>query len=233
MTFIKNLKKILPYSFKQKCLDLFDSFKINIATNFIPEIGIDDFINKLNRKPKIAFVKQVTATDLYCCSKNASQKEIIFSSFHRSGPVALFTKFNADFYIVNLDSAQECNAWKYNSQEYNGSRSPLAEIEKYINEIISKDTPFGKRILNKYPQSTFALNADSIDWSNYDIVISNFISIPSRITQKHSKVIWCYMPSNPDNKVYKESHKKQLDGYDFLLNYKNIIIKLNQVQKNQ
>ena len=220
------LKGILPQNIKNKIWYLIDSSKICFNQYIIPDVDVDNFINNLSFFPKIAFVKQEIATDLYCCSKNTSCKEMIFSSFHRSGPVGLFTKLKADFYIIKLEDDMECNIWKLRTKDCGG---PSLEIfEEYQNGIIRKKNG---DVVNKIPQSHYAIKSAEIDWGVYNIVISIDISVPARITKKHPNVKWCYIISEPCLRYYHLSTKKQINGYNFFLNQRFRTIKLNPKPK--
>lgn len=163
---------------------------------------------------KIAFVKQVTNIGLYVAPTNASNSEIIFSSFAASGPVALFTKFNADFFIVDTEPDAECNVWK---EKVSGCKHKLEFFESLRTVI----PPHGERAGHKYPQGKFMVKCDAIDWSKYDIVISLDISVPARITKKYPKVLWAYYVSEGCQPAFYESRKKPINGYDiyFTQNY--------------
>ena len=55
--------------------------------------------------PKVALVKQYVYADLYSKNKiNCSDNwlETIYTSNHRSGPIAIFSKLDADFFIVDV-----------------------------------------------------------------------------------------------------------------------------------
>lgn len=157
---------------------------------------------------KIAFIKQVTCPNLYCCSKNSYAKEIVFSSFKHSGPVALFTKFDADFYIVETESDEECMIWT----EKVGTEEQRKKLELLRTTI----PPHGKRAGHKYPQGYFTVHCQDINWSDYDIVISVDISIPARITAQYPKTLWCYyvLEGCPS---YRKSLIKPIKGYDVFL----------------
>jgi len=44
-----------------------------------------------------------------------------------------------------------------------------------------------------HPHSRFSVDSGSIDWSQYDIVISINFSVPSAIVARHPATLWCYM----------------------------------------
>lgn len=156
---------------------------------------------------KIAFVKQVICPNLYCCHTNASPQETIFSSFKHSGPVALFTKFNADFYIVETEPDEECMIWL--------EQASLKQ-RQYDELLRTTIPPTGARAGHAYPQGYFSVCCKDINWDNYDIVISVNIGVPARITAKYPKTLWCYyiLEGSPS---YKKSFLNPIKGYDVFL----------------
>lgn len=215
------LKNTLPESFKKKIWNKIDSFKIRLNGFIVPNVDVKEFIHALPNY-KIAVVKQDVYPDLYCCSHQASMKERVLSSIHRSGPVALFTAFNADFHIVKTLEESRCTIWKDGG----------GETEISVGYMV-RDGKIKKRNgewANEYPQSKFSSYAESIDWGQYDIVISIYISIPERIIRKYPKVKWCYnLPNQGVN--YYLSLQKPMEGYRFFLNEKFRTVKLNPKPK--
>lgn len=167
------------------------------------------FPNKKNLK--IALVKQEVYADLYCCPRETESKSVVLTSLLRSGFVGLFTKFNADFIIVKLDPAPECQVWK----EF--SADPL--VQKKLLDLRDK-LPETNIFPHTVPQGKYAVSVDEIDWSDYDIVISINISVPKRITEKYTKTIWAYCIGEPYMETYQRSKENPVPGYDFFLNQK-------------
>ena len=159
----------------------------------------------------IVLVKQVVYANLYCCSNQAPVNELIFSSFAHPGPVGLFTKYNADFFIVDTEADQECQVWK-EKVFYSGHKS-LQFFEDHRRKIIHN----GIRAQHQWPQGHFMTTADAIDWSDYDIVISIDIAIPACITKKYPKTLWAYYISEGSMPSYKKSFSQPVNGYDVFL----------------
>lgn len=115
---------------------------------------------------KVCLVKQNTTYDLYTKTEGGL-KSIVESSNWRLGPAALWEAFDVDFRIVNENNAKEC-------------------------KIGNKH--WGRYVTNWdiWPDGKEAEEAESIEWSQYDIVISIDIAIPSKIVRKFRKVMWCY-----------------------------------------
>lgn len=169
----------------------------------------------LSHFPKIAFVKQEVLALLYCCPGNSSPRELIFSTLKHTGPVGLFTKLNADLYIVKTEDAySECQTWK---ELVTGSKiSSVEELESL------KTRPFrnGARG-HRHAPGEFSVRSAEIDWGRYDWVISMDISVPSHRVRLFPKTTWLYCIAEPAGMPsYKKSHLQPLAGYDLFLNQK-------------
>lgn len=57
-------------------------------------------------------VKQDCFEDLYCCNPDDDPDTKVRSTIHRIGQASLFTKYNADFYIVKEEKDAECQSWR-------------------------------------------------------------------------------------------------------------------------
>lgn len=159
-----------------------------------------------NRIPRIAFVKQDVQDDLYCCSPGSSVPELISSTLLRSGPVALFSKFSADFYIVHTEADEECNIWKEKSTDCKWC--PIEYFEYFRDHVPGRN----------YGQRDFSYSVYAIDWKKYDIVISLDICIPARLTRHYPSVAWCYFVKEVKTPSYAKSLVSCIHGYDLFLN---------------
>lgn len=137
---------------------------------------------------RIALVKQEVYQDLYVGDKSFSASELLLSSMCRVGPIGLFTMFNSDFYIVKEEKYRECKIWtkvipftkeKFRRLKYEA----INKIEGY--EFFSP----GSDKCNGF----YSVHCSSINWNNYDVVISINCSIPYGIIKNHTNVLWAYM----------------------------------------
>lgn len=157
---------------------------------------------------KIAFVKQEVYPDLYVCKNRTSPRELLFSSSGRVGPFGLFSRLDADFIIVKEDHAEECHMWTYDNPNANVEKLRQLKSKK-LNEIEGQEFKVpGADIC----QGELAVSVDEVDWGKYDIVISINISVPSRIVEKHPKLLWCHM-SGESGKLQDRAYF----GYDLAL----------------
>lgn len=161
------------------------------------------------QKYKIALVKQVVYQDLYCAPSSASKKEIVFSTFKRTGPAGLFSYCNADFYIVDVEPDPECSVWKEKAFRQLG----IPAYESLKDSIPGWGVVAGHTV----PQGTFSVSCDSISWDDYDIVISFDIAVPTRIVRAHPRILWCYYIGEPCQPSFSRSLQKTLAEYDCFL----------------
>lgn len=153
---------------------------------------------------RVLLVKQDVHNDLYCSVSPVSAEDIVYSSLMRSGPVGLFTALKADFAVVKVDPAPECNVWK---QKVTDCRHhPLEYYEGFRGEI--------KRARQTYDHSLVARDVDAIDWGAYDMVVSIDIAVPTRIVEAHPDTVWAYYISEPCMSLYAASLQEPQFGYD-------------------
>ena len=157
---------------------------------------------------KIALVKQDVYQDLYVGNKNMSISELLYSSVGRVGLIGLFDEYDCDFYIVEEENTTECHMWERVMPTH------VKEFRKLKTQTLNelKGNEFKEPGSDK-PNGYYAIKCESIDWNQYDIVISINVAIPTKIVQKHPKVLWAYMIGEANfmlDKVYF--------GYDVCLN---------------
>ena len=140
---------------------------------------------------KIAFVKQDVYQDLYVHDRDSTPADLLFSSIGRVGPIGLFTLLHADFYIVREANTSECHAWEKVIPHYK------PEWLRMLKTLHLKQTKLPEAAFfqpgSPHAHSRFSIDADTIDWSQYDVVISINFSVPSTIVARHPAVLWCYM----------------------------------------
>jgi hypothetical protein len=168
---------------------------MNIGQKLLAREGI--------KAPKrVLVVKQEVHNDLYYAGNTA--EEIVYSSIHRSGPVGLFTALNADFAVVKVDAAPECNVWRQKVTDC--KHNPVEYYERFKGEI--------KRYRQGFDHSRVAVSVDEINWGLYDLVISIDIAVPTRIVQANPHMVWAYYVSEPCMSLYAASLAEPQFGYD-------------------
>lgn len=134
---------------------------------------------------KYAMVKQDCFEDLYCCNPDDDPDTKVRSTIYRIGQASLFTKYNADLYIVKEEKDPECQSWRQGKifAQKSGDGKQPAELRynvEHYRKYAERHKPFTRK-------------CEDIDWGQYDVVISHDIAVPVRITAKYPKVLWCYM----------------------------------------
>lgn len=175
-------------------------------------IGFLSFLSPIIASPKkIALVKQTASYLLYVAPPASKGKDVVLSAFKASGPAALFTQLGAHFYIIENEPDPECNTWQ---EKVSGCHHLSLAFFESLKDSIS---PWGKIAGHLKPQGAFAVKCDSIDWGQYDIVISMDITIPKRITQQYPHILWAYYIGEGCMPSYSKSFRKPIDGYDVFL----------------
>jgi len=156
-------------------------------------------------KPRVALVKQDCNEDLYCCPPGEPHWTTISSTLLRSGPVDLFTLFDACFLIVKTEPDDECSIWK---EKWDPLRwAPLCWFEAYRDRVPGRD----------HGQSRFAQASAEIAWSAFDLVVSVDVCVPERITRQHPGVVWSYYVREVKAPSWQRSLDHPLPGQDIFL----------------
>ncbi len=73
-------------------------------------------------------------------------------------------------------------------------------------------------------QVSFAVQESSVDWSQFDIVVSVDISISLQTINLHPKVVWAYFITEGCMNSYKSSLESPIEGYDLFLTQVNFFL---------
>lgn len=166
---------------------------------------VADLQNTLG-KVRIGFIKQDIQDDLYCCPRQSDAAKTVLSTLMRTGPIALFTRLNAEFAIVETETDPECQCWAEKAVDLGWYR---------LDSLVNLRTTIPGR---DQGQSAFAVRCDEVNWSDYDIVISLDLCVPARITRNHPSTLWCYYIREPKTISYSRSQQAPLPGQDRFLN---------------
>lgn len=159
------------------------------------------------RRPRIIVVKQDVNEDLYFAPPGTRGAELVASTLLRSGPAALFAKWDAEFRIVKTVDDPECQVWKERATVLNWDT--LEFFRSYRDRV--PGFPHG--------QSSWAIDPGEINWSEYDIVISMDIAVPARITASAPDTLWCYYIREIKTPAYRVSLTEPALGQDLVLNH--------------
>lgn len=155
----------------------------------------------------VAFVKQASYVDLYTLSSNGadcaprSNSDVYGSSNFRSGPVGLLAHFNCDFIIVKCADAPECKIWECRLQ----------------NESKGSPDTLQRRTQRREAQEREAVDAGSIDWSKYDLVVCMENAVPSLIASQYPETVWATMLEWFGMPQFKSYLFRPPVGYDVFL----------------
>ncbi len=158
-------------------------------------------------KPRVAVVKQDINEDLYCCPSWTTGREVIESTLLRSGPVGLFSEWNATFLMLETADDEECSIWQERATRLHSDT--LEFFRSYQDRVPGRE----------YGQRKFAVPAESVDWNQFDIVVSIDNSVPARITEKYPEVLWCYYVREIKTPEYKASLSRPLQGQDLVFSH--------------
>ena len=159
------------------------------------------------RQPRILVVKQDVNEDLYCCPPDAGTAELIQSTLLRTGPVALFAELDADFRILETVDDPECRIWEERATHLKWDT--LEFFSSYRTQIPGRN----------HGQNRWAVSPESIDWNQYDIVVSMDVCVPERITRRHQKTLWCYYVREIKAPSYQSSLQVPAAGQDIVFNH--------------
>jgi hypothetical protein len=146
---------------------------------------------------RVAFVKSSAYVDFYSDPDAKTAAELIASTNWQPGPVALFTKMGADFFMVQPEPDAECVIWE--------------------KKVASRGEPESHRLARE-KQAPLAIPADSVDWSQYDLVFAMENAVPARITRKYPKVLWATMLEDHRVAEFAAYQKAAPGGYDLVFN---------------
>jgi len=158
-------------------------------------------------RPRVALVKQDCNEDLYCCEPGRPPLETLQSTLLRSGPAALFTLFDATFYLLQTEPDPECSIWKEKSDPLQWC--PVEWFESFRDHVPGRE----------YGQARFARAAADVDWSAFDLVVSVDVSVPERITRRFPKVTWAYYVREIKAPSWRSSLQAPLPGQDLYLTH--------------
>ena len=136
---------------------------------------------------KIAFIKEACYQDLWIGDNKDTSSDLIRSTLLRTGPIGLLEIFGSDFYIVksnNSNAGQKIRFCQIPKDEF--SKKDYKLIERTKIRINSSRLPL------RCPND-FSLDAEKINWSKYDIVISLNFAVPISIRRKNPRILWTCM----------------------------------------
>ncbi len=136
---------------------------------------------------KIAFIKEACYQDLWIGDNNDTSSDLIRSTLLRTGPIGLLEIFGSDFFIVKSNNSKAAQKIRYSQIPKDClSKEDYKLIEITKRKINTSRLPF------RCPND-FSYDAEKINWSKYDIVISLNFAVPISIRKKHPSILWVCM----------------------------------------
>ena len=126
---------------------------------------------------RIALVKEACYQDLWVCEQSLGLKSLLETSLLRTGPLGLIDIFDCDFFILETNKSKAARKLRSN-QIAHLKDNDYAKIENTKSELF-----------NLSPKE-IAKNPNSINWKNYDIVISINFAVPIDIRKRYDALVW-------------------------------------------
>ena len=158
---------------------------------------------------KVALVKQEVYQDLYVCpSSEQDVAKILFSSQMRVGPIGLMADLGADFFIVKEEPDRE-------TQVYRRVIRKIADhLPKLKTQTIQSIPGLEFAVPGSpFPNGRFAVDCRSVDWGEYDAVISINVSLPTKLISRYPKTLFAYMIGEANTATDRARF-----GYDVTMN---------------
>jgi len=158
---------------------------------------------------KFAFVKSSIYQDLWVSDITSDPFELFKTSLMRCSSIGLLEYVNTDFIIVKDSHDFPCKCYPYVTS------TQTQQSIQFSKELKYPDFPFLDQTFHKHISiDEISHNIDTIQWSNYNIVITINACVPDRIIEKYPNILWCYFIAENE----KSWTSSKLGKYDLLLN---------------
>ena len=147
---------------------------------------------------KIALVKQANYTDLYSNPHAQTIYELLESSTMRTGPIGFWPDGKPNFYIVKDQPDPESRIWLQR----------LASERKNPQNHCSREAV-------RAQQREVAVDPETIDWGQFDLVVTIENAIPARITRQFPDTKWATFLEHHRMPQYRDYLRKPPSGYDY------------------
>lgn len=147
---------------------------------------------------KIALVKQANYTDLYTNPNAKTVYGLLESSNMRSGPIGFWPDGEPHFYIVHDQPDEESRIWEWKLPREKQNPENFASREKV-----------------RAQQRQVAIAPESVDWGQFDLVVTIENAVPARITRHFPDTKWATFLEHHRMPQYRQYLRKPPPGYDF------------------
>ncbi len=153
------------------------------------------------RELRVALVKQTAYADLYSNPSSTTPRDLLESSWHRTGPIGLFIHFDARFVIVQSEPDPECRV-----------------AEEKLAYALNDAARAHYDATRKAAQTAVAVRSESVDWSEFDVVIAIENAVPARVTRRFPRVLWATLLEHHRMAPFESYLNRPPAGYDAFLN---------------
>ena len=129
---------------------------------------------------RLAIVKEACYQDLWTCEQSKGLVNLLKSSLLRIGPLGLLDIFKGDFFILKTNNSKYARKLRL-KQVNNFSDQDYIDVENRKSKLFGETT------------YDLAKEANSIQWENYDIVISINFAVPINIRKEYKDLVWICM----------------------------------------
>ena len=151
---------------------------------------------------KVCLVKTTACSELYNLVNASSMEQLLFSVQMRTGPIGLIQSLNADFRIVHTVSDYESQVFIRRKIIHEGRNLELQRLRAEQESILS----------------SLAINAEDVNWGEYDLVVAFENAIPSRIALRYPEVVFASMIEDHRLEDYQRYRRKLPEGYRLFFN---------------
>jgi len=152
----------------------------------------------------IAIVKEACYQDLWVGASNEEPEVLAVNTLLRLGPLALISNWKADFIIVNSNYESKSNAFRKTQVK---SSTPA-----YCLQVERREGVWGQNSQTVRIPSEYAKDPNTINWSNYNVVISINIAVPYKIRIANPQVAWVCLPG-------EGTLPCSVDGWHYLISH--------------
>jgi len=169
----------------------------------------------MNPKPaiplRVAIVKSSVYQDLWVCDRSKDPVEVFKTTLMRTSPVGFFEAFETEFLIVKYEDEYPCNInpacmSRHHFEHFQHAKENKSDGGHFLDETFHKGVSI----------SEVSHSVDSVDWSQYDLVLTINACVPDWILKQYPKILWgTWIGENEDKWVY---NRELFGSYNVVLN---------------
>jgi hypothetical protein len=152
----------------------------------------------------IAFVKEACYQDLWVGASDEVPEVLALNTHLRLGPLALISKWKADFIILKSNYENKSNAFRRTQVKM--------ATPSYCRQVEHREGVVGENSQTTRIPLEYAKDPSAIIWSNYNVVICLNIAVPYKIRIANPQVTWVCLPG-------EGTLPCSIDGWHFLISH--------------